>query len=130
MRVSKLLIAGMIGLSTVLACSDSTSASSTGTISVKVVDPNNAGVQTINVDLYQVLPQGALHWRAGSTNSNGMAFFGVDDGGIVAGNYYVHLSFVTGYQLAAGETNDKPLTVLGGDNVSVTFHVVPTGPTH
>jgi hypothetical protein len=130
MRVSKLFIAGLIGLSTVLACSDSTSASSTGTISVKVVDPNNAGVQTINVDLYQVLPQGALHWRAGSTNSNGMAFFGVDDGGIVAGNYYVHLSFVTGYQLAAGETNDKPVTVLGGDNVSVTFHVVSTGPTH
>jgi hypothetical protein len=130
MSVSKLLIAGLIGLSTVLACSDSTSASSTGTISVKVVDPNNAGVQTINVDLYQVLPQGALHWRAGSTNSNGMAFFGVDDGGIVAGSYYVHLSFVTGYQLAAGETNDKPVAVLGGDNVSVTFHVVSTGPTH
>jgi hypothetical protein len=130
MRVSKLLIAGFIGLSAVLACSDSTSAASTGTIEVKVVDPNGAGVQTVNVDLYQVVPEGALHWRAGSTNSNGMAFFGVDDGGIVPGDYYVHLSFVTGYQLAAGETNDKPVTVLGGDNESVTFHVVTTGPSH
>jgi hypothetical protein len=130
MRLSRVLIAGFVGLSAALGCSDSTSASSTGTISVKVVDPNDAGVQTVNVDLYKVLPEGALLWRAGSTNSNGMAFFGVDDAAILAGNYYVHLSFVTGYQLAAGETNDKPLTVLGGDNVSVTFHVVSGGPSH
>ncbi|HEX2692989.1 MAG TPA: hypothetical protein VHL12_02945 [Gemmatimonadaceae bacterium] len=130
MRLSKVLIAAFIGLSATLACNDATSASSTGTISVKVVDPNDAGVQTVNVDLYKVLPEGAIPWRAGSTNINGMAFFGVDDGGIVTGDYYVHLSFVTGYQLAVGETNDKPVTVQGGDNVSVTFHVVSTGPTH
>lgn len=130
MKISKVLIAGCLGLSALLACNDTTSASSTGTIEVKVVDPNGTGVQTVNVDVYKVLPEGPIAWRAGSTNSNGMAFFGVDDGGIVAGDYYVHLSFVTGYQLAAGETNDKPVTVQGGDNVSVTFHVVSSGPSH
>jgi hypothetical protein len=128
MSISKILIAGFLGLSTALACNASTDPSSTGTISVKVVDATETGVRTVNVDLYKVLGGGATLWRAGSTSSNGMAFFGVDDGGIDAGDYFVHLSFVTGYQLAPGEGNDKPVTVQGGDNVAVTFHVVPSGP--
>ena len=130
MRISKVLVAGFLGLSATLACNDATSASSTGTIAVQVLDANDAGVQTVNVDLYKVFGGTATLWRAGSTSSNGMAFFGVDDGGIEPGDYYVHLSFVTSYQLAPGETNDKPVTVQGGDNASVTFHAVPTGPTH
>jgi hypothetical protein len=130
MRISKILIAGFLGLSTAVACNESTSPSSAGTISVKVVDATETGVQTVNVDLYKVIGGGAALWRAGSTSSNGMAFFGVDDGGIERGDYYVHVSFVIGYQLAAGETNDKPVTVQGGDNVLVVFHVVPSGPSH
>ncbi len=130
MTISRLLIAAALATATLSACNDSTSASSTGTISVKVVDANDAGVQSVNVDLYKTLADGAILWRAGSTSSNGMAFFGVDDGGIEAGDYYVHLTFVTGYQLAPGETNDKPVTVQGQDNVQVTFRVVQVGPSH
>jgi 5-hydroxyisourate hydrolase-like protein (transthyretin family) len=124
------MMAGFLGLSAVLACNDSTAASSDGTISVKVVDASETGVQTVNVDLYKVETGGAILWRAASTSSNGMAFFGVDDGSVEAGDYYVHVSFVTGYQLAPGEINDKPLRVQGGDNVSVVFHVVASGPNH
>jgi 5-hydroxyisourate hydrolase-like protein (transthyretin family) len=122
-------MAGIFGLLMASACSDSTSPH-TGTIAVTVLDASGAGVQTVNVDLYKVVGSDAVLWRAGSTSSNGMAIFGANDAGIAAGNYYVHLSFVTGFQLAPGETNDKPVTVQGGDNLSVTFHVVPSGPSH
>lgn len=127
MRIARVLVAGFLLLSAAVACSDSTSPN-TGTIAVQVVDANGAGVQLVNVDLYKVIGADAVAWRAASTSSNGMASFGVGDGGIVAGNYYVHLSFVTGYRLAPGETNDKTVTVQGGDNLSVMFHVVPSGP--
>jgi hypothetical protein len=128
MRVLKLLVVAFVGMSVASACNESTSASSTGTISVKVVDATDAGVQLVNVDLYKVLPEGAALWRESSTRSDGMAFFGVDDGGLDAGDYVVHLSFVTGYQLAPNETNDKLVTVQGGDNPLVTFHVVRSSP--
>ena len=111
-----------------VSCSDSTSASALGNISAQVVDPNNNGVQGVQADLYKLVEGGAILWRASLTSSNGIAVFGASDGGVVAGNYYVHVSFVNNYQLATGETNDKQVTVGEGENVVVTFHVISKGP--
>ena len=111
-----------------LACSDATSASAVGKLSAQVVDANNAGVQGVKADLYMVVGGSAILWRSGLTSSNGLAVFGATEGGVVTGDYYIHLSFVTNYHLADGETNDKPVTVNGGDENVVTFHVVPAAP--
>jgi hypothetical protein len=113
-----------------LACSSSTSTLSVGKLSAQVVDANNVGIQGANADLYKLVGGGALLWRASSTSSNGIAVFGASDGGVVAGDYYIHVSFITNYQLATGETNDKQVTVKGGDDLVVTFHAVSVGPGH
>lgn len=123
--VSALALASAVSA---LACSDSTSASPVGKLSAQVVDATGAGVQGVNADLYKVIEGSSVLWRASLTSSNGVAVFGASEGGVVAGTYYVHLSFVTNYALAAGETNDKTVTVNGGDDNVVTFHVVSKGP--
>jgi hypothetical protein len=116
---------------TSLACSDSTSASALGKVSAQVVDANNAGIQGVQADLYKVVAGGAILWRSGLTSSNGVAEFGASDGGVIAGDYYVHLSFINNYRLVAGETNDKPVTISSGSDNVVTFHAEvarPGGP--
>jgi hypothetical protein len=129
MRVSRLLIVTVFaGVFPILACSDSTSATPVGKVSVQVQDSNNAGVPLVNVDLYKVVGGGGVLWRASRTSSDGVAIFGETGGGIDAGDYLIHVSFITNYQLAPGETNDKPVTVQGGDSVAVTFHVVTNHP--
>jgi hypothetical protein len=111
-----------------LACSDSTSAAAVGKLSAQVIDANNTGIQGVQADLYKVVEGVAVLWRSGLTSTNGLAVFGATDGGVVAGDYYIHLNFVNNYHLANGETNDKPVTVSGGDDNVVTFHVVPAAP--
>jgi hypothetical protein len=131
MSISRLQIVAALALACTvssLACSDSTAVSPVGKLSAQVVDANNAGVQGVKADLYKVLAGGAVLWRSSLTSSNGFAVFGATEGGVVTGDYYIHLSFVTNYHLADGETNDKPVTVGDGDDDVVTFHVVPAGP--
>lgn len=111
-----------------LACSDSTSASALGKVSAQVIDANNAGIQGVQADLYKGVVGGAILWRSGLTSTNGLAVFGATEGGVVAGNYYIHLSFVNNYRLVAGETNDKPITVSSGSDDVVTFHVEAARP--
>ena len=113
-----------------LACGSSTAVSAVGKLSAKVVDANNVGIQGANADLYKLIGGGALLWRASSTSSDGIAVFGASEGGVVAGDYYIRVSFITNNQLAAGETNDKPVTVKEGDDLVVTFHAVSVGPGH
>ncbi len=129
MRVSRFLtVVALAAAFTAAACNDATSTKHLGVITVHVLDANNAGVTLVNVDLFKLFNGGGLLWRARRTSSDGTATFGDGGDGIEAGDYYVHVSFVTNYQLAAGETNDKAVTVQGGDNVAVTFHVVAATP--
>jgi hypothetical protein len=131
MRVTGLRVSAIASLMCLLAalgCSDSTSASGLGRVSAQVLNAGNAGVPSVKADLYKVLEGGAILWRSGLTSSNGIAEFGASEGGVVPGDYYIHLSFVTSYRLADDETNDKPITVNAGDNDVVTFHVVAAGP--
>jgi hypothetical protein len=111
-----------------LACNDSTSASATGKLSAQVIDANNTGIQSVNADLYKVIEGAAILWRAGLTSSNGLVVFGATEGGVVAGDYYIHVSFVNNYRLITGETNDKSVTVSAGSDNIVTFHVEPARP--
>ena len=131
MRVPSLrifAISALLCAFTALACSDSTSASSIGKVSAQVIDANNTGIQGVQADLYKVVVGGAILWRSGLTSTNGLAVFGAADGGVVSGNYYVHLSFVNNYRLVAGESNDKPVTVSSGSDNVVTFHVEAARP--
>jgi hypothetical protein len=129
MRVSRLLIvAALAAVSAPLACGDSTSTTPVGKLSVQVVDANGTGVQLAGVDLYKTFGSDFILWRTGLTSSDGIAVFGETDGGIAEGDYLVHVSFITNFTLAAGESNDKRVTVRGGDDLIVTFHAVAKGP--
>ena len=122
---------GIVGLSAVfglLACNDVAATVPVGKLSVQVVDANNGGIQGVAADLYRVVDGETILWRAGSTNSNGIAVFGESEGGVLAGDYTIHITFSTFHQLAPGETNDRPVTVNGGDDLTVTFHAVPKSP--
>ncbi len=96
-----------------------------GRLSAQVVDANNAGVQGALLDLYKVEGGASILWRASTTSSNGMGEFGVGDGGVIAGEYFIRVRFTTQHELAPGESNDRPVTVNEGDDIVVTFRVVP-----
>ena len=128
MRLSRFLtVAVFAGTFTAVACNSSTATAAAGTVSVQVLDANNAGVQLVNVDLYKGVSGSGILWRSGITSSNGIAVLG-QSSGIEDGSYYVHISFISNYSLAATETNDKPVTLQGGGNVTVIFHVVASAP--
>ena len=129
MRVSRLLIAAAFAaVAATPACNDTTSTTPVGKLSVQVVDENGAGVRLAAVDLYRVLGADTILWRSAYTSSNGIAVFGETDGGIAEGDYLIHVSFSTNFHLAAGETNDKPITLHGGDDLVVTFQAEATVP--
>lgn len=123
MKLSRLLaVAVFAGTFTALGCGHNTAPDPTGTVTVHVLDANNAGVGLVNVDLNKVVNGALTPWRAGLTSA-GVATFT----GITAGSYSVHLSFNSNYQLAATETNDKAVTVVAGADASITFHVEQVG---
>jgi len=95
-----------------------------GKLSVQVVDENNAPVRGAAADLYKVTPSGNVYWRASYTSSNGIAVLGAKDGGVIAGDYVIHVSFIDWRDLARGEANDRHVTVVEGDNIVLTFRTV------
>ncbi|HMJ16820.1 MAG TPA: hypothetical protein VK478_00385 [Gemmatimonadaceae bacterium] len=115
-------------LGTTLSCGSSTSTGPVGQLSIKVVDQNNAGVFGVSGDLYKVVSGGGLLWRRSLTSADGTAVFGAADGGVGAGDYYIHVAFSSNHELAVGETNDRPVSVVAGDNTVITFHAVAKGP--
>jgi len=129
MRKSILAFGAFVWLTTSVACSLGTENYPLGRLSVRVVDESDVGVQGVAVDLHKYVDGGSLLWRASSTGSNGIAVLGASDGGVIEGDYFIRIKLITtGYQLATGETNDRPVTVEEGDDVVVTFHVVSAGP--
>lgn len=99
-----------------------------GKLSVRVVDENNAPVRGGAVDLYRVTPSGKTYWRGSYTSSDGVAVLGAKNGGVIAGDYIIHVSFIDWRDLARGEANDRPVTIKKGDNVVVTFRTVRRRP--
>jgi len=95
-----------------------------GKVAVRVLDANSKPVRGAAADLYKLTPTGKVYWRASRTDSAGIAVLGAKDGGIIQGDYLIHVSFISWHDLAKGETNDRPITIKEGDDTLVTFRVV------
>lgn len=96
-----------------------------GKLSVRVVDvTDNKPLQGAAADLYKLTPKGKVYWRASSTDANGIAVFGAKDGGVIEGEYVIHVTFITWHKLAPGESNDRRVSLKKGDNTVVTFRAV------
>jgi hypothetical protein len=99
-----------------------------GKVAVRVLDANSKPVRGAAADLYKLTPAGKVYWRASRTDSAGIAVLGAKDGGIIQGDYLIHVSFITWHELAKGETNDKPISIREGDDTLITFRVVAKVP--
>jgi hypothetical protein len=89
------------------------------------VDANNAPVSAVAADLFKNTPSGRVYWRASRTGVNGFAIFGEKNGGVIEGDYIIHVIPMPWLKLAPGEANDRAVKLKEGDNIVVTFHVVP-----
>lgn len=115
-------------LFTSLGCNEATSNYPIGQLSARVIDANNAGIFGVEADLYKLDGGGAQLWRRSLTSTNGIAVFGASDGGVVAGDYFIRVTFNSNHDLAPGQSNDRPVTVGEGDDLVVTFNAVARGP--
>ncbi len=92
-------------------------------VTVSVVDDKNAGVAGIAVDL--LLSDRTTVSQTKRTNSTGLGVFAVDDGAVIPQSFVVRVQMSgSGYLLAPGETNDKPVTLVVGRAGAVVFKVV------
>jgi hypothetical protein len=96
-----------------------------GKLAVRTVDANNAPVSAVAADLFKNTPSGFVYWRASRTGRNGFAIFGEKNGGVIEGDYIIRVSPMPWLKLAHGETNDRAVKLKEGDNIVVTFRVVP-----
>ncbi len=111
----------------VSACTDfSSPPPSLGHATITVVDSaTNGGVANIAATLY--LNDRATAWAALRTTANGTGEFRPGDGGVIPQTYIVRLDLAgSGYSLAVGETNDKPLQVTIGATTNVSFKLHKT----
>lgn len=92
-----------------------------GKLAVRVIDIQDKPVRGAAADLFKLTPSGKVYWRASSTDSAGIAVLGAKDGGVIEGDYQIHISFINWQELAPGETNDKSVTLKQGDDTVVTF---------
>ena len=119
--MKRLALAGAL-VGALAGCTDfSTTPVSLGRVTVSVTDENNAGVGLIAVDL--MLPDKLTIWRSLRTSADGTGEFGKPDGGVKSQMYIVRLQTNSEYELAANETNDKPVTVVIGQTHPVTFRL-------
>jgi hypothetical protein len=100
-----------------------------GKLAVKVMDDQNKPVRGAAADLYKMTPSGRVYWRGSRTDSAGIAVLGAQNGGVIEGDYQIHLSFISWHLLAPGEINDKPVTLKEGDDTVITFRVRARRPT-
>lgn len=130
-QVSRRVFGAIVALSAVsvavTACTDfSSPPQSLGHATIGVVDSaTNAGVPNVAATLY--LNDRVTAWAALRTGSTGTGEFRPGDGGVIPQTYIVRLDLAgTGYSLAQGETNDKPLQVIIGSTTNVTFKLRKT----
>jgi hypothetical protein len=140
-RGSSIVIAAMLGMIGITACSGiGDPAPPLGHLQVFVTDSaTGAGVGGLPMQLFvgniTTGPNGSIEtagqeWAELRTSTDGTGEFRPGDGGVIIQPYVVRLDLTaTNYTLAAGETNDKPVTVAVGQTVTVTFklHKGPVG---
>ncbi|HEY8166752.1 MAG TPA: hypothetical protein VIF83_14460 [Gemmatimonadaceae bacterium] len=94
-----------------------------GRIVVRVSDQNNVGVQDIALDL--MLTNRQTIWRTARTGTDGTAQFASNEGGVILQNYIVRVHLTPQWQFASGNANDKPVTPIGGETVTIEFKLEP-----
>jgi hypothetical protein len=112
----------------IAACTDfSSPPPSLGHAKVLVVDSaTNAGVGNLAVTL--LLNDRSTAWAALRTSADGSGEFRASDGGVIPQTYIVRLDLTgSGYTLAAGDTNDKPLQVVIGETNTANFKLHKIG---
>jgi hypothetical protein len=98
-----------------------------GRLAARVVDINGVPIGGVAADLYKVTPSGRLYWRAARTSANGVATFG-GKGGVIEGEYIVHVTLMPWHMFAPGEVNDRSIRIKAGDSAVVSFRVAPRLP--
>lgn len=122
-RRTPYLIAALLGAS-VLACGRRYPV---GELTVRTVDASGAPVSGVAVDLFKIAQSSRTYWRAARTGADGTAVLGAR-GGIIEGDYTVHITPLAFQALAAGEANDRRVHVAPGDKLVLVFHVVSRKP--
>jgi 5-hydroxyisourate hydrolase-like protein (transthyretin family) len=117
-QVAALIVSG--ALTGLIACKR-TEHYPLGKLAARVIDTEGRPVRGVAADLFKLTPSGKVYWRATRTDSAGIAVFGAKDGGVIEGNYQIHVSFINWMVLAPGEVNDKPVTLKEGGDTVVTF---------
>ncbi|HEU4879763.1 MAG TPA: hypothetical protein VFT21_09930 [Gemmatimonadaceae bacterium] len=93
-----------------------------GKLLVSVKDETGAGIGNVAVDLY--LNDRVTQWAGLITSADGTGEFRAKDGGLIPQTYIVRLVLTSNYALAAGETIDKPVTVVIGQTATVNYKLV------
>lgn len=91
-----------------------------GRVVVNIKDNNNNPVSGILVDLF-ITSNTFSPWSAATTNASGTAEFSAGAGGVKPQPYIVRVVTLTAYELATGETNNKPVTVVADQTATVSF---------
>jgi hypothetical protein len=99
-----------------------------GKLSVRVSDAKDAPVAGVAADLVRITPTGRVYWRASRTTANGVAVFGEKNGGVIEGDYMIHLVLAPWQKFAEGQTNNRIIKVKKGDDTVIRFTVVPKQP--
>lgn len=91
-----------------------------GRVVVSIKDNNNNPVQGILVDLF-LTSNTFSPWSAATTDATGTAEFSASAGGVKPQAYVVRVITLTTYELATGETNNKPVTAVANQTATVNF---------
>jgi glucose/arabinose dehydrogenase len=91
-----------------------------GRAMVSIKDDTNQPVGGILVYLFAT-GNTATPWAAATTGADGTAEFSASLGGVKAQSYVARVMTLTNYDLAAGEVNNKPITVTANQTSTVTF---------
>ena len=91
-----------------------------GRVVVNIKDNNNNPVGNILGDLF-VTSNTFSPWAAATTNASGTAEFAASSGGVKPQSYIVRVISLTTYELAEGETNNKPVTAVADQTATVNF---------
>ena len=91
-----------------------------GRVVVKIKDNNNAPVSGILVYLF-LTTNSSTPWAAATTDATGTGEFSAGTGGVKPQGYVVRVITLTTYQLAEGETNNKPVTAVANQTATVSF---------
>jgi hypothetical protein len=122
LRASACILVALVGLT--VACAHRYPL---GRLAARVLDADGLPVSGVAADLYKVTPSGRIYWRAARTSANGLAVFGAKSG-VIEGEYIVHVTLMPWHMFTPGEQNDRAVQIKAGDDVVISFRVVPRLP--